>query len=84
VLVGEVLAPLFLLLGVFTRPAALVIAINMVVAVLLAHTGHFFTLGKSGGWSLELQAFFFLTAIVIAVSGPGKYRLGAQRTIWWA
>ncbi|KWT95582.1 MULTISPECIES: DoxX family protein [unclassified Variovorax] len=84
VLVGEVLAPALLLLGLFTRPAAIVIAVNMVVAVLLAHTSHLFALGKSGGWSLELQAFFFLTAVVIAVFGAGKYRIGVQRKAWWA
>lgn len=66
VYLGELIAPLFLLAGVFVVPAALVIAINMVFAVGLAHLGHFFELGKSGGWSLELQAFFFFTALVVA------------------
>lgn len=84
VLVGELAAPLLLIVGLLTRPAALVIAINMVVAVLLAHTSHFFTLAKSGGWSLELQAFFFLTAVVVAIGGAGKYALTGNRKAWWA
>lgn len=73
VIVGELLAPALVMLGLLTRPAALVIAINMVVAVLLVHMGHFFDLGKSGGWSLELQAFFFMTAIVVAIMGAGRF-----------
>ena len=47
---GEVLAPALVLIGLWTRPAAVVIAINMTVAVLLVHTSQFFTLAKSGGW----------------------------------
>lgn len=82
VFVGEVLAPLFILVGFWTRPAALVVAINMIVAVLLVHTAEFFTLGKSGGWALELQGFFFITAIVVALLGAGRYSLGGANGRW--
>lgn len=84
VLVGEVLAPVLLILGVFTRPAALIVAINMVFAVGLAHMHHFFELGKSGGWSLELQAFFFFVALAVAFMGSGKFRVGLEKSAWWA
>ncbi|MDB5963321.1 MAG: GntR family transcriptional regulator, partial [Massilia sp.] len=49
VYVGEVIAPLFILAGLFTRAAALVVAINMIVAVLLVHTSQLFTLNETGG-----------------------------------
>ena len=32
------------------------IAFNRVVAILLAHSSETFALGKSGGWTIELQA----------------------------
>lgn len=67
VFIGEVIAPLFLLVGLFVVPAALVIAINMVVALVLVHSSHFLQISKSGGWALELQAFFLITAIVVAM-----------------
>lgn len=67
VFIGEVVAPLLLLVGLFVVPAALIIAINMVVALVLVHSNHFLQLSKSGGWSLELQAFFLVTAIVVAL-----------------
>src|SRR5437879_3532725 len=51
---GEVVAPVLVLVGFMTRPAALVIAINMLTAVYLAHMGQIFTLSKSGGWGIEL------------------------------
>ena len=76
VYIGEVVAPLMILLGVLTRPAALVVAVNMLVAVLLVHTSQFFTLNDTGGWALELQGMFFVAALVIALLGAGRYSLG--------
>ncbi|MDO9435542.1 DoxX family protein [Hydrogenophaga sp.] len=72
---GEFVAPLMLLAGFWVVPAALLIAINMVFALVLAHAGHFNDLTSSGGWRLELQAFFLMTALVVAFTnrlGPNK------------
>jgi putative oxidoreductase len=76
VYVGEVIAPLMILAGIFTRPAALVVAINMAVAVLLVHVGQLFTLNATGGWALELQAMFLIAALAVALLGAGRYSLG--------
>lgn len=53
VYIGEVVAPLFVIFGFWTRFSALVIAFDLVVAVLLVRMPDFFTLTKSGGglWS---------------------------------
>ena len=66
-------------MGLFTRPAALVVAINMVVALLLAHTSQFFTLGQTGGWALELQGMYLAAALAVALLGAGRYSLGGVR-----
>ena len=79
VYVGEVLAPLLLIVGLFTRPAAVVLALTMVTAVALAHPGDLFKLGAQGGWALELQGFYFFTAIVVALIGPGAWSIDAKR-----
>jgi len=76
VYIGEIVAPLFILFGLFTRAAALVIAINMVVAVLLVHTGQFFTLNETGGWALELQGMYFFAALALALLGAGRFSVG--------
>lgn len=82
VYIGEVVAPLMILLGVWTRPAALVVAGNMVVAVMLVHLNEIFTLSKTGGWALELQGFFFVTALVVALQGAGRYSLAGTAGKW--
>ena len=76
VYIGEVLAPLLILIGVFTRPAALIVAVNMVVALLLAHTSQFFTINGTGGWALELQGMYLAGALAVALLGAGRYSLG--------
>ena len=79
VYVGEVLAPLLLIVGLWTRPAALIIVINMLFAIGLAHTGELFTLGKTGGWALELQGMFLFSAVAVALLGAGRYSVGGER-----
>ena len=78
VYVGEVIAPILLIVGVWTRLAAVLIAINMIFAVLLAHSGEIFSLGKQGGYALELQAMFLLMAVALALAGAGRYSLGGR------
>jgi putative oxidoreductase len=78
VYVGEIVAPILLIVGIWTRLAAVVIAINMVVALLLVHTGQLFSLGKQGGYALELQAMYLFTAIALAFTGAGRLSVGGR------
>lgn len=78
VYVGEVLAPLMLILGFYARIGALLIAVNMVFAILLAHTGQLTTLTATGGWALELQGMFLFTALALVLLGPGRIGLNQR------
>ncbi len=82
VYVGEVLAPILVIVGLWTRLAALVIAINMIVAVLLVHLGDLFSLNESGGWALELQGLYLIVAIAVALLGAGRYSIGGNFGRW--
>jgi putative oxidoreductase len=79
VYIGEVIAPLMILVGVFTRAAALVVVVNMIVALLLVHTRQFFTLSDTGGWALELQGWYLGGAVAVALLGAGRHSLGGVR-----
>lgn len=82
VYVGEVLAPVLLVIGYWTRVGALVIAVNMVVAFALVHTSQFFTLADTGGWALELQGIYLGAAIAIALLGAGRFSVGGASGRW--
>lgn len=75
VYVGEVVAPLFMIAGALTRPAAVVVMFNMVMAILLEAHRNVLIIERTGAWGLEVEAFYFLTALVVVLIGPGKYSL---------
>ena len=79
VYIGEVLAPLLLIVGAWTRLAAAVIVVNMLFAIGLAHLGELFTLGRTGGWALELQGMFLFAAVAVALLGAGRYSVDHAR-----
>jgi putative oxidoreductase len=82
VYVGEVLAPLLIILGWWTRPAALLLAANMAVALVVGHWGHIFQVESHGGLLLEVQFMFLFGAIAVALLGAGRWSLGGSKQRW--
>lgn len=83
VYVGEIIAPIFVIVGMFTRPAALIVFINMLVAVLLARRDAIFTLAeRGGGAAIELELLFAFGAVAIYCLGSGKYAISRGRGKW--
>jgi len=75
VFIGEIVAPLLIIIGLIARLASLIIAFNMLIAILMVHSADVFTLNKFGGWGIELQGLYLFGAIVIALLGAGKYAI---------
>ena len=78
VYLGEVLGPLLLVVGFHARIGAGLIAINMVIAILLVHTGDLLGLSPHGGWRLELQGMYLVTALALVCLGPGRFSLNQR------
>ncbi|MGV8940862.1 MAG: DoxX family protein [Lysobacter sp.] len=78
VLIGEIIAPLMVLLGFHARIGGLLIAINMLVAVALMHMGQLSSLNGQGGWQLELQGMFFAVAVALTLLGPGRFSVNGR------
>lgn len=76
VYLGEVVGPLLVIVGLYTRVGALLIAGNMLFALLLAHRAELFTLAPTGGWALELQAMFLFGAVAVLLLGAGRFSVG--------
>lgn len=72
VYIGEIIAPILLIIGLKTRFAAFIIASTMLFAVFLVHSNDLFALTTTGAWALELQMFYFGSAIIILFMGAGK------------
>ena len=78
VYIGEVLAPVLVILGFHARIGAALIAITMVVAIALAHPHELFDLTRFGGWALELQGMFLFSAVAVALMGPGRISINRR------
>ena len=75
VYIGEILAPIFVLLGWKSRVWAGVIVVNMAMAIYMTQMKEFFTLGAHGSWALEVPMFYLMSALVITLIGSGKYAI---------
>lgn len=69
---GEVLAPLLIILGLFTRLGGVLVILNMIVAILLVHTGMLMGLNDQGGYLLETQALYLFGGLAVALLGAGR------------
>lgn len=67
----EFIGGILMMLGLITRPVALAVCINMLVAVLTVHLKNGF-LGQGG---MEFALTLALLALAILIAGPGKYSL---------
>ncbi|WP_192459222.1 DoxX family protein [Musicola keenii] len=76
--IGEIIAPVLIILGLFTRISAAVVAFNLLIATLLVTLGKFFTITNVGAWGLEGEAFYFLCSLVIMLLGSGRYSVASN------
>ncbi|EGD33725.1 MULTISPECIES: DoxX family protein [unclassified Capnocytophaga] len=80
--IGEIIAPLLVILGYRTRFFSMLIAINCLVATLLVHRGEIFIVDpNTGAWGIETLGLFFGGAISLCFLGGGKYAL-SKRSSW--
>ncbi len=73
VFLGEIVAPLLIILGIFTRFGGLLIVGNMLFALFLVHQDELLSLNAQGGWALELQGFFLLCGLTVFLIGSGRF-----------
>ena len=72
---GEIIAPLMVITGFHSRIGGLIIMVNMIFAIALAHMGDIFSLTQHGGWAIELQVFYLLGGLAVALLGSGRFAI---------
>lgn len=71
--IAEFFGGLLLAAGLLTRPAALLVFLNMFVVVFVFHIGH----QNDPFGDYELALFFFFTAFLFLLRGSGRFSLDA-------
>ncbi len=82
VIVGELLAPFFMILGLYTRQAALIQFFVMLTAIFVFHSKELFSMSLHGGYALELQAFYLFGALAVFFFGAGRFNLARGTGPW--
>jgi putative oxidoreductase len=79
VYIGEIVAPLLVIAGYYSRIGAWLIAVNMLFAFGLAHGAELFVIDpQSGALAIEKQYMYLLSAIALALIGPGRYAINQK------
>lgn len=78
--IGEVIAPLCILLGVFTRVSALILALTMVFSIALAFGTAGFGLGQHGAPIVELNLLYMFSALALFFVGGGRFAIYKRET----
>jgi len=73
---GEIVGPVLIILGLFSRLGGALVAFNMVVAIYLAGGPRLLALAPSGGYALELEMFYLLGGVLVALLGAGRFSVG--------
>ena len=82
VFVGEIIAPLLLILGKYARLAGLVVAFDLFMAIVLVRRDDLFKLNQGGGWAIEVEMLFLVGGVCIFLLGSGKYSLSKGEGRW--
>lgn len=75
---GEILAPVLLIIGFRTRIASFLFICTMLVAIFIANPHKVTMLLNTGGWAVELQALFLFGALTLFFTGGGKLSVSTR------
>ena len=78
VYIGEVIVPIFIILGLYARVASVILGVNMLAAIFLAYGNSLFALNKHGALLIELPLFYLVLSVVIFLLGSGKYAVNSK------
>ncbi len=72
---GEIVGPVLVLLGMFARAGAALIALEVVALIALGGLAQLIAVSGDGAYGLEVETLYLFGALAIAISGGGKWGL---------
>jgi Predicted membrane protein len=76
---GEIVGPLLVLLGLFARVGAFLIAAEVAALVALGGVAQMIAVTPDGGYALELEVLYLTGALAVLFLGPGKLAIAKGR-----
>jgi putative oxidoreductase len=80
VVIGEIVAPILLIIGVWTKISSLMVFFTMLFAMYLAFGWSSFSITDTGGLKAELNLLYAISALAITFIGHGKFALQKKDT----
>jgi putative oxidoreductase len=76
---GEFVGPILIILGLFTRVGAFLIALEVLALVVLSGIPQVAAMAPDGAYALEVEALYFAGALALMLTGGGRISLGRGR-----
>ena len=82
VYISEVVAPVLIILGIFTRLSAASI-VGTILVVLYVAPFPLMAMGPHGEWAIEIQMFYLLIPLALVFIGPGRFSVRPNKSGNW-
>ncbi|MFH4965728.1 DoxX family protein [Gaetbulibacter sp. M235] len=76
--IGEIIAPILIILGFRTKLAGLVFAINCFAAILMVQLPNLLKLNEFGGWAIGPIFIYMIFGIALIFTGAGKFAISTN------
>jgi putative oxidoreductase len=73
---GEIVGPVLIIIGLFTRVGAFLIALEVLLLVLLSGVPQVLAIAPDGAYALEVESLYFSAAVAVMLLGAGRISLG--------
>jgi putative oxidoreductase len=73
VYMGELVGPILVTIGLFSRLGGALIMVNMMVAVYLTSMHQLLAVKPGGGYALELETFYLIGGLCVVLAGAGRF-----------
>lgn len=78
VFIGEIIAPILIIIGYRTKLAGLILALNCLIATLMSQLPNLLKLNAFGGWEVGLLFIYTFFGISLFFTGAGKYSMSTK------
>lgn len=78
VFIGEIVAPILIIIGYRTKLAGLIFAVNCLVAIVLFRLPNMLELNEFGGWAIGPIFIYTIFGVALFFMGAGNYALSTQ------